>query len=257
MVMTMAKKIALILALCSSVAWAAPKKKGKKPNTTPPATSPTPPPTPPSVPPPPATAPAPETPEATPAVPPPTPAPAPTPAPPPPPPPTLPPPSKGNAELDALNAEYNTLRDELFRSRAKVEMLGAALYKTKLVATLKYQAQRTWPVKKLWLKLDEAPVFAADTPNAGDPIKLFEGFTTPGRHTLTIRVECGAVGESRLGYSAEDSFTFDVDDNHQTTVDFSVDEDGEGPQKLAKKKSGTIDVRVFADVKSEPIKEKK
>jgi hypothetical protein len=195
----------------------------------------------------------------------PTPAPAPAPAPEPtpapaPPPVTTPAPaaapepppvekSAAKVDIDGLNTEYQALRDELFRSRAKVELLGTALYKTRLLVRFAYGAQRAWPLKRVTLKLDDQPVFAADTPNAGDPIKLYEGFAAPGRHTLQVHVDCGATGETRVAYAADGAFTLDVPDGKQSRIDLTADETGDGPQTLARKKGGVFYVRLKADVR--------
>jgi hypothetical protein len=244
--------LALAMTLAMGAAQAAPKKKHvpKRPPTTAPA-SPAP-----STPPESAT-PAPETAAPTESA-----APAPSesatpppaaPAAPPPPPAReeAPPPSGRNLDLDQLSNEYNQLRDELFRSRAKARLIGDALFKTKVNATLQYKAARAWPLKKVTLRIDEQPVFSADAPSPNDPIKLYDGFAAPGRHTLTVRVECGAVGEDRVGYGAEGTFVIDVPEHKETRVVFVVDESGDGPQKLAKKREGTFDVRVRADI--EPV----
>ncbi|MCU1280815.1 MAG: hypothetical protein JWM53_4361, partial [bacterium] len=149
-----------------------------------------------------------------------------------------------------LNNEYNQLRDELFRSRAKAHLLGDALFKTKIVATFQYKAQRAWPIKKVTLKIDDQPVFTADSPSTQDPLKLYDGFAAPGKHTLAVRVECGAAGEERVAYGAEGVFVVDVAENKQSNVGFVVDETGDGPTKIAKKREGTFDVRVRAELET-------
>src|SRR3954467_3151871 len=105
-----------------------------------------------------------------------------TPAPPAPPSPA-PKETKATADLDAINNEYHQLRDELFKSRAKAEMLGAALFKTRLVTTFVYKAQRAWPLKKVSLRLDDKPVFSADSAATDDPARIYEATLAPGRHT--------------------------------------------------------------------------
>jgi hypothetical protein len=173
-----------------------------------------------------------------------------TPAPPPPPPPDQPvKPDKATLDLEALSSEYQQLRDDLFRARAKAEMVGKTLYKTRLVATFQYKAQRAWPLKKVTLKLDDQPVADQDAPNASDdPVKIFEGFVAPGRHKVSLRVECGATGDPNQSYTAEGSFIVEAVDGKQSRVKLSVDEVGDGPQSMAKKKEGTFDVRVRGDV---------
>ncbi len=229
------KRYLLMLLLLSPLADAKPKKPAPHPK--PHVVAPTPAPLP-------ALAPEPA-PEAAPEVAPePAPAAAPTPAP-------APAADKPKVDLESLNTEYHALRDELFRSRAKVELLGAALFKTRMVTMFQYKAQRAWPLKKVTLRIDDQPVYSVDAPAASDdPIKIYEGFVAPGRHSLAIRVECGATGESRLSYSAEDTFVFDVADGKQARVELLVDETGDGPQPIANKKQGDFDVRVRARVKS-------
>ena len=244
------RRAALLILVFSTAAWAAPVKKKHPPahHAPPPTPAPAPMETPPATEtPPPAdaggTTPAAES----------TPPPAPTPAPPPPAPMTTPEPkesARANVDLDALNREYNALRDDLFRSRAKAHLLGDALFKTKIVATFQYKAQRAWPIKKVTLKIDDQPVFTADSPATQDPLKLYDGFAAPGKHTLAVRVECGATGEERVAYGAEGTFVVDVAENKQSNVNFTVDETGDGPTKLAKKREGSFDVRVKADLET-------
>lgn len=244
------RRVALaIIVFSTATALAAPPKKKHPPSHKPPVTTPAPAPTPPE-PSPTSTEPSP-----TDAAPPAEATPAPsTPSPPPPPAPmTTPEPSgggKGNVDLDALNAEYNQLRDELFRARAKSHLLGDALFKTRIVASFQYKAQRAWPIKKVTLKIDDQPVFTADSPSTQDPLKLYDGFAAPGKHTLALRVECGATGEDRVAYGAEGTFVVDVAENKQSNVAFVVDETGDGPGKIAKKREGTFDVRVRADLET-------
>jgi hypothetical protein len=246
----MKNRAALLILVFSTAAYAAPAKKRPRPPAHHPVTTPAPAPTetPATESAPPADAGSVTTPPAAESTPPP----APTPAPPPPAPMTTPEPSaqKANVDLDALNREYNQLRDDLFRSRAKAHLLGDALFKTKIVATFQYKAQRAWPIKKVTLKIDDQPVFTADSPATQDPLKLYDGFAAPGKHTLAVRVECGATGEDRVAYGAEGTFVVDVAENKQSNVAFVVDETGDGPTKIAKKREGTFDVRVRADLET-------
>jgi hypothetical protein len=194
--------------------------------------------------------PEPETPPATLAAP----APAPVPAAPAPTPP--PPPSKSSVELDSLVTEYSAIRDELFRSRAKAAVLGEALFKTKLEVSFKYAASRAWPLKKVSLRLDERPVYSGETANGDTPQKIFETVAAPGRHVLTARIEASGVGEDRVSYTTEDSFGFEIADDKITRVDLTVDETGSGAGPFAKKKEGTFDLRIKANVKSLVVEKK-
>jgi hypothetical protein len=65
-----------------------------------------------------------------------------------------------------------------------------------------------------------------------------------------VHVDCGATGEDRVAYGAEGTFVVDVAENKQSNVNFTVDETGDGPTKIAKKREGTFDVRVRADLET-------
>jgi hypothetical protein len=183
-------------------------------------------------------------------------APAATPAPAPVAPTPSPQPSKSSVELDGLVTEYSAIRDELFRSRAKAAVLGEALFKTKLEVNFKYAAGRAWPLKKVSLRLDERPVYSGESANGDTPQKIFETVAAPGRHVLTARVEASGVGEDRVSYATEDSFGFEIADDKVTRVDLTVDETGSGAGPFEKKKEGTFDLRIKANVKSLAVEKK-
>ena len=153
-------------------------------------------------------------------------------------------------KLDALEAEFLTLRDQLFTSRAKVALVADAVYRTRLKATLKYDAQRTWPVRKVTLRIDDATIATQDNPKADEPITLYEGFAVPGRHRFDVRVECGAQGTTRVAYGAEGTFFFELQDNKVADVSFELDETGDGPAAIVKHRAGAVDVRLRAELKT-------
>ncbi len=158
--------------------------------------------------------------------------------------------TKSAVELDGLVNEYSAIRDELFRSRAKAAVLGEALLKTSLEVSFRYEAGRAWPLRKLMLRLDERPVFSADSVTGTDMTKVFETVAAPGRHVLTVRVEANGTGEDRISYATENAFGFDIADGKITRVEINLDEVGSGPATIAKKKEGSFDLRVKANVKS-------
>src|SRR5262245_33157760 len=119
-----------------------------------------------------------------------------------------------------------------------------------MVVTFRYEAGRAWPLKKLTLRLDDRPVFTADSVNGSEPQKVFETVAAPGRHVLTARVEAAGTGEDRITYTTENSFGIDLADGKLTRVELTIDESGSGPGPLAKRKAGSFDVQVKANVKS-------
>ena len=153
-------------------------------------------------------------------------------------------------ELAALTAEYNAITDQLFRSRAKVSLVGDALFKSRIEARFRYGAQRAWPLERVTMRIDDLPVYTGETPSATETIKIFDGFAVPGKHTLSLEVEARATGEARVAYGTEGHFTFDLPDGKQTLVEFVVDETGSGAHPLAQRNRGDFDVRVRAKVKT-------
>ncbi len=110
-------------------------------------------------------------------------------------------PTKANEpDVDSLRQEYLSLRDELFKSRARANAVASALYSTRIQIKLTYTSGRYYNPAKAVIRLDGASVFENATGGiAGDDGIRFEGFVAPGKHLITFRVE--AAGKD------DDSFT--------------------------------------------------
>ncbi len=177
-----------------------------------------------------------------------------TPAPAPPPKVEMPPPPTSSDDLDALRNEYDAIRDELFRSRARIGLIGEAVFKNKLVIEVDYKAARDWPLKRLIVQLDDKQVYGEDNPQLkdGKPVRAYDSFAGVGRHVLAVQVEA-AGPESRVGFAATGMFFVDVPDGKTTHVVVTADESGDGPGPLQKRREGTYDLRLRADVRSEPL----
>lgn len=116
------------------------------------------------------------------------------------PPPTDPKAGAGEPDVDTLRQEYLSLRDELFKSRARANAVATALYSTKVQIKLTYASARYYNPAKATIRLDGAAVWENATGAiGGDDGVRFEGYVAPGRHTITFRVE--ATGKD------DDSFT--------------------------------------------------
>jgi len=103
-------------------------------------------------------------------------------------------------DVDSLRQEYLSLRDELFRSRARANAVASQLYSTRIQIKLTYTTARFYNPAKTSIRLDGANVYenAAGT-IAGDDGVRFDGYVAPGRHLITFHVE--ATGKD------DDSFT--------------------------------------------------
>jgi len=108
-------------------------------------------------------------------------------------------PSDG-ADVDSLRQEYLSLRDELFKSRARANAVASQLYSTRVQVKLTYTTGRYYNPAKSSIRLDGANVYEDATGAiASDDGIRFDGYIAPGRHLITFRVE--ATGKD------DDSFT--------------------------------------------------
>lgn len=103
-------------------------------------------------------------------------------------------------DVDSLRQEYLSLRDELFKSRARANAVASQLYSTRIQVKLTYTTGRYYNPAKSSIRLDGANVYEDATGAiAGDDGIRFDGYIAPGRHLITFRVE--ATGKD------DDSFT--------------------------------------------------
>ncbi len=106
----------------------------------------------------------------------------------------------GDVDVDTLRQEYLSLRDELFKSRARANAVASQLYSTRIQIKLTYTTGRYYNPAKATIRLDGASVFENTTGGIGaDDGVRYDGYVAPGRHLVTFRVE--AAGKD------DDSFT--------------------------------------------------
>jgi hypothetical protein len=104
------------------------------------------------------------------------------------------------ADVDALRQEYLSLRDELFKSRARANAVASQLYSTRVTIKFTWTSARYYGVNKASVRLDGATVFEdAGGAIANDDGVRFDGYVAPGRHLVTFHVD--ATGKD------DDSFT--------------------------------------------------
>ena len=107
---------------------------------------------------------------------------------------------KPEVDVDALRQEYLSLRDELFKSRARANAVASQLYSTRIQIKLTYTTARYYNPAKATIRLDGANVYDNATGAiGGDDGVRFDGYVAPGKHLITFHVE--ATGKD------DDSFT--------------------------------------------------
>lgn len=149
------------------------------------------------------------------------------------------PPKAPPADLAKLRAEYDRLRDELFRARVRSQQVEGNIYKSRFDATLVWKGRPDFVLSKARVLLDGAELWdSGDRSETDDRIQVAERPIKPGPHALTIRMEIRPrteqkggtkTGRDRLGYTSEHTFAITVPDNKKTHATVTADEDGDPP----------------------------
>lgn len=146
------------------------------------------------------------------------------------------PPVAPTLDLAKLRAEYDRLRDELFRARARAELVEEGIYASKLGATLRWKGAPDFILHRAEIRLDGNPIWdSGEKPLVDELIKVSERPIKPGAHTVTVKLEVrpGKKGEKEhadLGYESEQTFVVQVPDAGTTTVALTADDDGDLPE---------------------------
>ncbi len=134
------------------------------------------------------------------------------------------------AEVERLRAEHSAIKDALFRSRARRETLENALLSTQLIPVVQWEGARRYLLKTAELRLDGVRIWDAGSAPLGDnAVTLAARGVPPGNHVLGVRIEVRSRENPRLGYISEQSFSLTLPEGKKTTVEITVDEDGDPP----------------------------
>jgi hypothetical protein len=150
-----------------------------------------------------------------------------------------PPPAPASAgpspDLERLRADYDRLRDDLFRSRARAQIAEDALYKSKLSATFRWKGAPNYVLHHAAIRLDGGEIWDSGDKNVTDDlVTVAERGVKPGPHALTLRIDIRPGKKSKdsdkLGYVSEHTFAIIVPDGMRTRVAIVGDEDGDAPE---------------------------
>jgi hypothetical protein len=107
-------------------------------------------------------------------------------------------------DVDSLRQEYLSLRDELFKSRARANAVASQLYSTRIQVKLTYTTGRYYNPARSSIRLDGASVYEDATGAiAGDDGVRFDGYIAPGRHLITFRVEAAGKDDDSFSSTTE------------------------------------------------------
>ncbi|HVZ71031.1 MAG TPA: hypothetical protein VHJ20_01540 [Polyangia bacterium] len=147
------------------------------------------------------------------------------------------PPPAPSVDLVKLRADYDRLRDELFRARARAALVQEGLYEARLGARLDWKAAPDYVIRHAEVRLDGGTIWdSGDKPVTDDKITVADRPCKPGQHSLTLRLEVRPGTKKKgkdieqLGYVTEQTFSLVVPDKKLTTVILTGDEDGSLPE---------------------------
>ena len=150
--------------------------------------------------------------------------------------PPAPPPVPAGIDVAKLRAEYDKLRDALFRARARAELVEEGVYASKLGAKIRWKGAPDFVLRRAEVRLDGNSIWdSGEKPLVDEQIKVSERPIKPGTHGVTVRLEVrpGKKSEKEhegLGYEIEHSFVVNVPDGKRTTIEITADDDGDLPE---------------------------
>ena len=151
-------------------------------------------------------------------------------------PPPAAPPAAATIDVARLRAEYDKLRDALFRARARAELVEEGVYASKMGARIRWKGAPDFIMRRAEVRLDGNSIWdSGEKPLVDEIIKVSERPIKPGQHSITLRLEIrpGKKSEKEhegLGYEIEHSFMVNIPDGKRTTIDITADDDGDLPE---------------------------
>lgn len=143
-------------------------------------------------------------------------------------------------DLARLRAEYDRLREALFKARVRSQKAAEAAYRSKLDARLRWNGGPDFVIRKARFLLDGAELWdSADRGQTDNLIEVAERSVKPGPHAFTVHLEIrpkteakgGAkTGAEKLGYTSEHTFAIVVAETGRTRLLLTGDEDGDPPE---------------------------
>ncbi|HSK04103.1 MAG TPA: hypothetical protein VK932_22770, partial [Kofleriaceae bacterium] len=161
--------------------------------------------------------------------------------------------ASGEPDVDALRQEYLSLRDELFRSRARANAVASQLYSTRIQIKLSYTSGRYYTPVKSQIRLDGAVVYE-DTKGsiAGDDGVRFDGYVAPGRHLVTFRVEAVGKDDDTFASVTESQITVKAVADKDLVVAAKARDGGDIAYEWKKKEKGSYGLGLDVAVKTQP-----
>ncbi len=162
-------------------------------------------------------------------------------------------PASADTDVDTLRQEYLSLRDELFKSRARANTVASQLYSTRVQIKLTYTTARYYNPAKASIRLDGATVYEnASGGIASDDGVRFDGYLAPGRHLITFRIEATGKDDDTFTSVTENQIVVKAVAGKDLLVAAKARDGGDIAYEWKRKEKGTYGLAVDVAVKSVP-----
>jgi hypothetical protein len=155
------------------------------------------------------------------------------------------------ADVDALRQEYLSLRDELFKSRARANAVASQLYSTRITIKFAWTSGRYYGVNKASVRLDGATVYEdAGGAIANDDGVRFDGYVAPGRHLVTFHVDATGKDDDTFTSSTESQVVVKAVAGKDLIVAAKAHDSGDIAYQWKRTEHGTYGLGIDVGVKS-------
>jgi len=161
--------------------------------------------------------------------------------------------ASGEPDVDSLRQEYLSLRDEVFKSRARANAVASQLYSTRIQIRLIYTTGRYYSPVRSSIRLDGAAVYE-DTKGSivEDDGVRFDGYVAPGRHLVTFRVEAVGKDDDTFSSVTESQVTVKAVADKDLVVAAKAKDGGDIAYEWKKKEKGSYGLGSDVAVKTQP-----
>ena len=154
-------------------------------------------------------------------------------------------------DVDALRQEYLSLRDELFKSRARANAVASQLYSTRVVIKFNWGSARHYGVSKASIRLDGATVFEdSNGAIANDDGIRFSGYVAPGRHLVTFRVEATGKDDDTFTSATESQIVVKAVANKDLMISAKGRDSGDIAYEWKRSEKGSYGLGIDVSVRS-------
>ena len=163
-----------------------------------------------------------------------------------------PPPKEAKeVDVDALRQEYLSLRDELFKSRARANAVASQLYSTRVTIKFNWGSARHYGVSKASIRLDGATVYEdSKGAIAADDGVRFTGYVAPGRHLITFHVEATGKDDDSFTSATETQIVVKAVPNKDLLVTAKGRDSGDIAYEWKKSEKGSYGLGIDVGVKT-------